>query len=200
MQHVARLRQQMRRVDGQRRQRAEGQEIGLAVPRDDGEVVPGRRGDVGEIREVVAQVQRPDARVEDLLDGGDHVLAAERRAVVPDDAVAQMEGEGELVGRDFPTRGQRRLERVIGVLLRIQLRHRLDHLALQHPDDRQRGVGDAVQARWLLVDSHHQGSSLDGLALREARGQAAFSPLRVGVGRGGSGEAARRGGGQQDDG
>src|SRR5438445_35370 len=100
----------MRRVDGQRRQRAEGQEIGLAVPRDDGEVVPGRRGDVGEIREVVAQVQRPDARVEDLLDGGDHVLAAERRAVVPDDAAAQMEGEGELVGRDFPTRGQRRLE------------------------------------------------------------------------------------------
>jgi len=61
VEHVARARQEMRRVDLERRQGAKGEEVGFLVPGDDGEIVAGDGGDVGQVDEVVPQVHRRTA-------------------------------------------------------------------------------------------------------------------------------------------
>ena len=144
--------------------------------RDHGEVVARSGGDVGEVHEVVAQVHRADLGIEDLAHRCDHVLAAERRAVVPADAPAEVEDEGELIGRDAPVGRQRRLERVVGMLARVELGHRLEHLALEDPVDGEGRVGELVEAGRLLIEADHQRASAARRALVHTLGQPPFLP------------------------
>ena len=193
MEHVPAGLQEMGRIDRERRQGAEGQEIGFAVTGDDGEIVPGRGRNLLQIDEVVAQVHRAHGGIEDLPHRRDHVLAAERLAVVPDDVVAQAEREGELVRGDRPARRQRGLQRIFRVLARVGLGHGLEDLALQHPVDGQRGIGQLVEARGLLIEAHGQRPADSGDTPVDGGGKAAFLPVGVGVRR-----RARQQGGRRD--
>jgi hypothetical protein len=174
--HVSGGRQQVRWVDLQSGERTQGEKVGFAESRDHREIVPRRGGDVGEVDEVVAQVHGAHGRVEDLAHRRDHVLAAERRAVVPEHVPAHVEDEGELVGGNRPAGGQRRLERILRVPGRVWLGHRFEHLALEHPVDGERTIGELVEARGFLVEPDQQRSAWFRHALVDAGRKAALLP------------------------
>src|SRR5438045_9649990 len=92
-----------------------------------------------------------------------------------------MEREGELIRGSLPAGGQRGFEGVIRVLARVELRHRLDHLAFEHPDDGEGGVRNAVEAGRLLVDAHHQSAAALRCSLRDALLMWILPPVRVRV-------------------
>ena len=57
--------------------------------------------------------------------------------------------------------------------------HRLEHAALEHPVDREGGIGDLVEAGRLLIEPDDQCSARLGFALVYGLRQAAFLPRRI---------------------
>src|SRR6185369_9693246 len=64
-------------------------------------------------------------------DGGDAVLGRDGTAVVPDEAVAQREGVGELIGRDLVLVDHLRLDLAVGVGGKQRV---VDHIAVVADD------------------------------------------------------------------
>jgi hypothetical protein len=55
-------------------------------------------------------------RIEDALEGGDHVRGGERLAIAEAQMVAQMEGDQPAIGAHGPARGQRRIHLLRGAV------------------------------------------------------------------------------------